>query len=123
MSYFLSLLLFFFLCSNAMAGPPKAAPATTVAAPSTVLLLAHRWEAKSTVLDLNIDGTFEGRLPNGAELYGLWEMKQDRKTLVLVNDPTDEEEFEVRYQVLEVSFDQLRLKDEQGETTTLYLSE
>ncbi len=127
MSFPFRVLFFLLFLSNAASVAASAAlplPTTLYSAPSTVLLLAHRWEAKSIYLDLDVNGTFEGRLADGAALYGLWEMKSDRKTLLLTNDPMDEEEFEKRYQVVDVSFDQLRLKDTtSGKTTTLYLAE
>lgn len=91
--------------------------------PKTVLLLAHKWESKTLLLDLDVDGSFEGRLASGAEFYGLWEMKSDRKTLFLYNDPLDEEEFQYQYEVIEVSFDKLRLRKPSGKAIALYLVE
>ncbi|MGH1337015.1 MAG: hypothetical protein ACRBFS_12895 [Aureispira sp.] len=89
----------------------------------TVLLLAHHWTSKALMLDLNVDGSFEGRLSSGEELYGLWEVHSNRKTLLLQNDPLDEEEFQQQYTIVEVSFDRLRLKDTAGKTVTLYMAE
>lgn len=89
----------------------------------TVLLLAHKWESKTLLLDLDVDGSFEGRLASGSEFYGLWEMKSDRKTLLLYNDPLDEEEFQYQYEVVEVSFDKLRLRKPDGKAIALYLAE
>lgn len=92
-------------------------------APKTVLLLAHRWTSKTLLLDLHVDGSFEGRFGSNEELYGLWEVDKQRKTLLLQNDPIDEEVFQRQYTIVEVSFDRLRLKDASGKFFALSLVE
>lgn len=125
MSFIFRLLMVYFLFSGSLwAMPSGTTPPIAIApAPSTVLLLAHHWKSKALSLDLKVDGSFEGRLGDGETWYGLWEMKADRKTLLLVNDPMDEEEFQKQYEVVEVSFDRLRLKDNTGKIIALYLVE
>lgn len=96
---------------------------TYTAAPQTVLMLAHRWECKALLLDLKVDGNFEGRFGQESGYYGLWNLEKDRKTLTLQHDPLDEEEFKYQYEVVQISFDTLRLKNKAGKIITLYLKE
>lgn len=120
---FLSCLFLLSACTlnaNSLVSP---LPLTNKTTPKTVLLLAHRWTSKALLLDLHVDGSFEGRSGSSEDLYGLWEVDKHRKTLLLQNDPMDEEVFQRQYTIVEVSFDRLRLKDAAGKFFALSLVE
>ena len=88
----------------------------------TYLLLAHKWESGKIFLDLSINGTFEGDINNQNDLYGNWEII-DQKTLILTNSPEDEEEFKFEYKLSNVSFDSITLVDKKGKTIVLEIAD
>lgn len=86
---------------------------------STYLLLANKWESGKIYLDLTINGTFEGNIDGNNSIYGNWEITNNQKTLILVNDPIDEEEFKIEYTLSDVSFGSIKLTNKEGKTFIL----
>lgn len=121
-SLLLSILLF---GMNAFADAPAPfpVPIPTLEAPTTFIMLAHRWEAREGYLDLKLDGTFEGSLDGETIYYGLWTLEDDEKTMLLINDPMDEEEFNWHFAVIELSFDALHLRLDKDHTWALHLAD
>ena len=83
------------------------------------ILLVQKWESESgeVYLDLKIDGSFEGKI-NGEELvFGTWDVAEDQKTLTLKGNQPKEgkgESFNASYEILEMSFDTMKVKDQEG---------
>ena len=80
----------------------------------TYLLLAHKWESGAVFLDLKINGTFEAALDGKNIIYGNWEVSSNQESLILVNDPSDEELFSIEYTLSDVSFHAIKIIDSQG---------
>ena len=80
----------------------------------TYLLLAHKWESGAVFLDLKINGTFEAALDGENIIYGNWEVSSNQESLILVNDPSDEDLFSIEYTLSDVSFHSIKIIDSQG---------
>lgn len=98
-------------------------PIDKVKGEETYLLLAHKWESGKIYLDLNINGSFEGNIDGKNNVYGNWEITNNERTLVLTNEPIDEDEFKIEYILSDVSFDSIKLVDKQGKTTILTIAD
>lgn len=79
----------------------------------TFLLLAQPWTSDSIFLDLKINGQFEGRIYS-VDVQGRWDVQDNQNTLLLSNDPIDEEEFEWRFTISDISYFKLELIDKEG---------
>ncbi len=83
------------------------------------ILLAQKWQNESgeMYLDLKIDGSFEGKIDGEELVFGTWEMTEDQKTLTLKGNQPQEgkgESFNASYEVLEMSFENMKVKDQEG---------
>ncbi len=86
-----------FSCFANGASQTEPCPKTHSSEPDTYLLLAHKWECGAVFLDLKINGTFEAALDGKNIIYGNWEVSSNQESLILVNDPSDEELFTIEY--------------------------
>lgn len=89
----------------------------------TYLLLAHKWESGKIYLDLSINGSFEGNIDGKTDVYGNWEITNNEGTLILTNDPIDEDEFKIEFTLSDVSFDSIKLVDKQGKSIILTIAD
>jgi len=84
----------------------------------TFLLLAHKWKSDNLILDLKINGQFEGRI-NNAPIQGFWDVVDDQNVLQLSNDPIDEFVFKIEYSISAIGYNSLELIDYGGEEFSL----
>lgn len=84
----------------------------------TFLLLAHKWKSDNLVLDLKINGQFEGRI-NDEPIQGFWDVVDDQNVLQLSNDPIDEFVFKIEYSISAIGYNSLELIDYEGEEFSL----
>lgn len=82
-------------------------------------LLVRKWEnaQNDTYLDLKHDSSFEGVLQNEEMVFGTWSISQDQKTLKLNGNQGQEGKgkvFQASYSIIEMSFDNMKVKNEEG---------
>jgi hypothetical protein len=85
--------------------------------------LAHKWQSGAVFLDLKINGTFEAALDGKNIIYGNWELSSNQETLVLINDPTDEDLFSIEFTLSDVSFHTIKIIDSHGKEILLTAEE
>jgi hypothetical protein len=91
------------------------------------ILLVRKWkdESGTIFLDLKIDGSFEGEVNGGELVYGVWEIGEDQKTLNLKDKNSGEGKgggFSAVYSVIEISFESMKVKDQEGKELTFRAS-
>jgi len=90
-------------------------------------LLVRKWkdESGTIFLDLKIDGSFEGKINEDELVYGTWEITEDQKTLNLKDNKSGEGKgggFNAVYSVIEMSFESMKVKDQEGKELTFSAS-
>jgi hypothetical protein len=77
------------------------------------LLFARKWESEELYLDLKLDGTFEGSLATANNLFGVWSISEDQKTLVLNSDQHEGKGhgFHFKFSIVDINPNQLKIQD------------
>lgn len=130
---FLSLTILFFAVacspSTESAGTAAELQSNTRSAPSASqeedfnLSLARKWqnETGEILIDLKIDGSFEGNFDSENIIVGMWSVSEDQKVISLKENKTSDGKggnLNVSYTILDMSNNNMKVVDQDGKEFT-----